>query len=229
MSNPLQLYIYFNSLQVPRFDPTKLVIKLRSKCVQRNAFNWFALGHETGTCFNGTPTGCIFLAGVLETDMPEKKARKAIVRKTKDTCDEQRPEVVREQQTDANMLSASEKTSKQLEKLLRATTLDAQKQETDAVEFLFNPHSFTQTVENIFHFSFLVKKGSAKICVRKPSPLETGGPKPTGLYIGTAVLDEGVETPLRQAVLSFTMKDWRAICKASSHKASVMPSRKCQA
>lgn len=34
-------------------------------------------------------------------------------------------------------------------------------------KFLFDPNSFAHTVENLFHFSFLVKVGKVYICVYK--------------------------------------------------------------
>lgn len=83
----------------------------------------------------------------------------------------------------------------------------------DAIQYLFNPDSFTQTVENIFHFSFLVKKGSASFLVREKG-LTVGSlelpPGPVVKYI------EENKSPLpdRQAILTLTMQDWRDLCAA---------------
>jgi hypothetical protein len=70
-------------------------------------------------------------------------------------------------------------------------------EEICAVKFLFDPKSFTQTVENIFHFSFLVKKGEAGIRV---------GPEgdPTVIYRR----NQPTMIP-RQAIVPITMKDWK--------------------
>lgn len=36
--------------------------------------------------------------------------------------------------------------------------------------FITNPHSFTETVENMFHFAFLIKEGKAALEVETEGP-----------------------------------------------------------
>lgn len=97
-----------------------------------------------------------------------------------------------------------------------------------AVELLFNPKSFTQTVENIFHYSFLVKQGTAQLEVRKPKILDEGLELDGGLIArprNIAKNQQNAPPPPRQAIVSLTMKDWRDMIKAYDVKESDVPHR----
>jgi len=102
--------------------------------------------------------------------------------------------------------------------------------EVCGVQFLFNPKSFTQTVENIFGLSFLVKKGDVQIGVRKPEDCHSEDMKP-GLFVKSkGNLDghqkEGYKPPpATQAIVSLSMQDWRAMVEAYNVKKSDLPHR----
>jgi hypothetical protein len=142
--------------------------------------------------------------------------------------EEERPEEVKKMHKDSENLSAVETHILSIHTKLRercdqeaakATfteshslredgTKEVWKKKTDgnvdicAVKFLFDPQSFTQTVENIFHFSFLVKKGEAGIRVGS-----SGDPT-----VGYRKQHDKI-TP-RQAIVPITMKDWKNMVEA---------------
>lgn len=74
----------------------------------------------------------------------------------------------------------------------------------DAVGCLFNPKSFTQTVENVFHFSFLVKESQAGIKARSAEEVEEFGGMP-GPVVRPERTGEKMPTP-KQAIVSLNMK-----------------------
>lgn len=81
----------------------------------------------------------------------------------------------------------------------------AESQKVDVVQALFNPQSFTQTVENISHLSHLIKENRAAIEIRSiDEALELGyGPGP----VVRPLMKEAEEIPRpRQAILSLNMK-----------------------
>ena len=89
----------------------------------------------------------------------------------------------------------------------------------NGVQFLFNPKSFTQTVENIFYFSFLVRNGQAKIGVQDKKNLdELPFSSESGLIVSTGFngSDDAAlkRKEPRQVVANFTMSDWRRMCAA---------------
>ncbi len=87
-----------------------------------------------------------------------------------------------------------------------------------AVELLFNPKSFTQTVENLYHYAFLVKDGKASLKVRNKKVVDgielDGGP-----VVSYHDPQKKIPTP-RQAIVSLTMEDWKNLTDAYNVKSS---------
>jgi inosine/xanthosine triphosphate pyrophosphatase family protein len=81
-------------------------------------------------------------------------------------------------------------------------------------------------VENIFHYSFLVKKGTGAIALRDEKGLHIEGiqTKP-GLKI-KYVSEDKMAPVARQGILSLTMQDWRALCEAYQVEEGGLPHRK---
>mmetsp|Transcript_14434 Transcript_14434/g.31293 ORF Transcript_14434/g.31293 Transcript_14434/m.31293 type:complete len:421 (-) Transcript_14434:205-1467(-) len=98
-----------------------------------------------------------------------------------------------------------------------------QNSQVSAVHCLFNPSSFTQTVENVFHFSFLLKEGFAGIKTRTAEEVEEFGGLP-----GPAIRPESEipkMKPPSQAIVSLNMKDWKDMCTAYNVQESHVPHR----
>lgn len=208
-------------------------------------FDWATLGRETGTCFNALPSRVQFLAGPLEADFVPKERkprakRPKLSQEEEDDEEEERPEDVKNQETNADQLSAVERNIAIVAKTLRnksradlkkrideiallpeeeqeAARIQAKKiaGETCAIQYMMNPKSFTQSVENMFHFSFLVKKGNAKFIIRNGKPKVAMNPEKNA--------DQ--KPPAKQSVVAFTMRDWRRLCKAYKVKQSDIPHR----
>lgn len=163
---------------------------------------------------------------------PKERKQRAPRSKDEEEVEEERPEEIKKMQKDSENLSAVETHILSIHEKLRERCKQAahaklselnsigddsdnvelkkrkerlSKDEIDdicAVKFLFDPQSFTQTVENIFHFSFLVKKGEAGIRVGSSGD-------PTVAYRK----QQDKITP-RQAIVPITMKDWKNMVEA---------------
>jgi len=238
-------------VQVPRYDPINFTEKLRTKCCKPNGqFDWLALGIQAGSCFNKTMAQVAFLGGPLEADYTPKERKKSTRRTTQDEeveAEEEQPEDVKEQAKNGDQLSAVERNILVLRRVLRKKCHETQKRqleelnampeeeqeparkrlndtqgEIDIVQYLFDPKSFTQTIENIFHFSFMVKDGEARMTTRKDG--DEPGVKVKVIAGGGAHGDEP-KGPTKQTITSLNMRDWKRLCQAYNVTKGDIPHR----
>lgn len=184
----------------------------------------------------------------LEVKQRAKREKKA----EESDAEEENPEEVKDHtKRDADQLSAIEKSMKDLFKTLKKRANETYKEnkrkvdeahgeeaptklkkklkkhgaKIDAVQYLFNPKSFTQTVENIFHYSFLVKKGAASLKVEQHGFGEYLGESAPGGLTAMYIPETDSHPAPKQAVVSLTMADWRALCKAHDVTKGDLPHR----
>jgi hypothetical protein len=242
-------------MQVPRYDADRLARKLVQKCKAGTNFDWSLLGAQAGVCFNAVPSCVSFLNGPLtdgRTLEVKQRAQRQKREEEDEDVEEERPEDVKgHTKKDADQLSAIEQSMKVLHKTLQKrvnTTYEENKRklidaydgqippklkkklkrhgvEIDAIQYLFNPKSFTQTVENIFHYSFLVKRGNASLRANDKGFGEYLGEESKGGIFVKYVDVDSSHPPPRQAILSLTMKDWRQLCKAYEVTEGDLPHR----
>ena len=245
-------------VQVPRFDAVQLVQKLGQKCTNKTStsqyFDWKFLGIEAGICYNAIPERVTFLAGALDhhVTMKTRTVRQARVKNTINDEVEVKPESVNNSNNkgDADKLSAMEKAMRVIRKKLKTRSIEEVEKlsattkngssttedhpDIDMVQFLFNPQSFTQTVENIFNFSFLIKKGEAEIGVRAKSLGNHNSGNPSGGYVAYRTYNASAfdhqdpnddtapaSSSATQAVCRFTMADWRRLCQQQATTAAL--------
>jgi hypothetical protein len=60
-----------------------------------------------------------------------------------------------------------EKLVKAIDDILKKAYSENDNKDISYIKFAFNPHSFTKTVENIFHIAFLVNNAKASIFLGK--------------------------------------------------------------
>lgn len=213
-------------IKLNSYDAAKFCRKLREKCSSergRPSFDWAMLGRECGACFNAVPMNS-FMNGPVEKEIEIKVRQKRQAKPKMDKNEkEERPEELEKIEKSGNELSAVEDHLKVLSKTLcRRVKQEAEKVDGEnkkkvkicAVKFLMNPKSFTQTVENIFHFSYLVKGGKASIGVDKNTGLPVVRP--------TVIKDKSVG---RQSVVAFNMSDWRRLNEAFDISEGDLPDR----
>ena len=99
-------------------------------------------------------------------------------------------------------------------------------QDVCAVNLLFNSKSFTQTVENLYHYSFMVKEGKASLAVRDKKDLDKEGIfSVEGGPVAKLVKEQSAFPPPRQAIVNLTMRDWRDLIEAYGVESSDVPHR----
>ena len=97
----------------------------------------------------------------------------------------------------------------------------------DMLTFVLDRDSFTKTVENIFHLSFLVKNGKAGVAIRSEQEAAIYGgiaSSPVVRAVPNEISNDRSNWPEpRQCIVSLNMGDWRELCKLLSDEDEARP------
>jgi hypothetical protein len=107
------------------------------------------------------------------------------------------------QKKDRSALSGMEGIIKSCQKTLKKNVGKNPDRETDFVNLVVNPNSFTQTVENMLGMSFLVRNGACELKLDKDG-------LPKGKF---RKMEEDIPQP-RQCVVGMNMRQWREMAEA---------------
>ncbi|QDZ25015.1 non-structural maintenance of chromosomes protein [Chloropicon primus] len=181
-------------------------------------FDWEKAGAFASNYLN-TVVGVTTMFGPFQDLMP-KEARQASRRGPRQKLGEHvNPDELEDAQA---CCSEQQKTDKNMEEMLNIL-LDADNLDADGsvkmAELIFNPKSFSQTVENIFTLSFLVKDGRVKVVENTND----------GCIMVSAMTRsrEGVTQQMGQVqfISSFSMKTWRLMKEKIRESSCLMKHR----
>jgi hypothetical protein len=204
----------------------KLIRELRSKFRGRDDaegsdgdFDWAKLGRMVSSMFAAVPP-VDFLLGPIGKAVAGKKERQRRVRDEDGDAETVRPEDVTEKNEE--LVEATQQRlaslSARLATLSQAAGVDGKIGKVEFFSTLVNPKSFTQTVENIFDFSFLLKQGHVGLSV------EDGAPK-IEPFSAREAKDDDADQKSTQLVVSFTPADMRRAAKLFGCTGAGVPHR----
>ncbi|XP_028391217.1 non-structural maintenance of chromosomes element 4 homolog A-like [Dendronephthya gigantea] len=191
--------------------------------VRLESLHWNTIGQIAEKSFRRT-AAIEFMHGPVSMDAPKKK-----VKNVKDKSGDKpgaAAKITPQQlvKVDDNNEESTTKEVQRVYEALANVTEPGDDEEPKSVsffKFVTNPDSFSQTVENIFHLSFLINKGNAAI------EMDENGLPIVYLADPYSEKDYGNEVIKRnQVVMPFTMEDWRNIVSTFKIKKPVIPTRK---
>ncbi|BFY99037.1 hypothetical protein BsWGS_02077 [Bradybaena similaris] len=203
----------FVSFNAPDFCD-KVRVKLMGNYLHHTGLrheNWVSLGRAVQPYFKKTPV-LRYMCGSFERGEVVLKKSKPVREKQKET-DTEKTTTKPTQLSSLEETDRGELTTAQVEHLLDTLWRVYNKQKDTPIcffEFVTNPHSFGQTVENIFYASFLIRDGHARIFLDSDDlpviePIErTQGEERNSLK-------QTLQT--KQIVLTITPEEWKEIVR----------------
>ncbi|XP_030628875.1 non-structural maintenance of chromosomes element 4 homolog A [Chanos chanos] len=178
---------------------------------------WHRLAKKAEFCFKTAPSFHYMLGSFLAEPPPP---RQRVERQRKAPNKEEKR--IMPTQLKKMEESHQEATEKEVERILgclQGYFADDPESPISYYEFVIDPTSFSRTVENIFHTSFLIRDGLARIYLDKEklpciAPVEEGEVEPGGV------------TNRQQCVMSISPARWREIIEAFQIKEALIPAPK---
>ncbi|KAJ0005051.1 hypothetical protein NQD34_011265 [Periophthalmus magnuspinnatus] len=166
---------------------------------------WDRVARRAECCFKTAPTFHYMLGSFHAEPPPPKQRTERQIRAPNKEAKRIMPTQLKKMEE-----SQQEATEKEVERILGYLKGYYQEDPTAPIpyyEFVIDPNSFSRTVENMFHTSFLIRDGLARMYLddnRLPciAPAEEGG------------MEDGASTSRKQGVTSISLKTWKELIEA---------------
>ncbi|CAG8682910.1 8441_t:CDS:2, partial [Funneliformis caledonium] len=171
--------------------------------------DWKSIGRLAAQFTNRVPTSDFMLGPLsVETKEREKKIRHSL---NKDKNALREPQQLKEKDIERQ----ENETTRNVKMIF---DILGDEQPINFFEFIINPESFGQTVENLFYLSFLVRDGKVNIDDDSGQPVLTLCEPPTADDYGNGLIK-------KQLLMEIDMSTWREIIEVYEIKESVIPTR----
>lgn len=165
---------------------------------------WQRVAKRAECCFRTAPSFHYMMGSFLAEPPPP---RQRIERQRKATKEVQRIMPTQMKKMEESHQEATEKEVERILGYLRSYYLDDPTSPISYYEFVINPSSFSRTVENMFHVSFLIRDGLARMYLDSDklpciAPVEEGQ------------VEAGGASKRQQCVISISPKTWRELIDA---------------
>lgn len=184
---------------------------------------WINLGKASQKFFMKSPA-FHFMTGSFERGEPVKKVRRAPDSQRLDKENLSDKATVPKQMKSFDESDKSEATTAEVEKLLDLLQKLYRENERNPIcyfEFVLHPESFSQTVENMFYTSFLVRDGLANIILDDEKlPLIEPVQNPEQEKVRKSL-------PHKQAVVSLSPQEWKELVEVYKITDPLIPTRVC--
>ncbi|XP_013861439.1 non-structural maintenance of chromosomes element 4 homolog A [Austrofundulus limnaeus] len=175
---------------------------------------WHRLAKSTECCFRTAPT-FHYMMGSFHAEPPPPKQRVERQRRVPNK-EAQRIMPTQLKKMEESHQEATEKEVERILGYLKSYHQDDPSTPISYYEFVVDPNSFSRTVENIFHFSFLIRDGLARMyldddklpCI---APVEEGEVEPAGA------------STRKQCIISMSPKMWKEIVDNFEIKETMIP------
>ncbi|KAL5015746.1 hypothetical protein ScPMuIL_005335 [Solemya velum] len=179
---------------------------------------WVQMGENIRPYFNRSPA-FHFMAGSFEKEVQK---RRPTPKEPKDKSSKDEKDTVPTQLRSFEEQQKNEATTAEVERVLAQLQKYYEESEKNPIcffEFILNPHSFGQTIENLFYSSFLIRDGYAKIFIDED-----------GLPVIEPVEKPEEETAHEkqkhhQTVVTLTPQEWKELLKVYEIKTPMIPTR----
>nr|XP_057915222.1 non-structural maintenance of chromosomes element 4 homolog A [Doryrhamphus excisus] len=175
---------------------------------------WHRLAKRAESCFLTAPT-FHYMMGSFHAEPPPPKQRIERQRKAP-SAEAKRIMPTQLKKMEESQQEATEKEVERILACLKSYHQDDPSSPISYYEFVIDPNSFSRTVENIFHTSFLIRDGLAQMCLDS-SKLPCIAP------VEEMEMEAGGSSRQNQCIISISPKSWKELVDAFDITEAMIP------